>query len=180
MRELTRSLKPRIEEKRGCLCRTGDLISVHMQGNKSRIHPGTRTPTCAAKYESVYLYSSPKVYELLRFVFFVRGEGGNRKQCHSHPSLQASSLLSSRRATPPAVGQGADTNCTNPPQKSDFLSSERSVNLGDKATIKRTSVGLKCAQKCARQSVRGAGGAKLVRCHIAERGAIMRSRLRSV
>ena len=176
MRELTRSLKPgKAEEKCACLCRGARFVSVHMQGNKSRIHPGDRTSACAAKTESVFLYTSSKVYELLRGFFL----GGREEiaNCHSHPSLRASSLLSSRRATPhPAVGQGANTKCTKPPPKSEYLSSARS--LGDKATA---SVGLQCARKCARQSVREMGKKppKLVRCHIAERGAIMRSRLRS-
>lgn len=79
MRELTRSLKPgKAEEKCACLCRGARFVSVHMQGNKSRIHPGDRTSACAAKPESVFLYTSSKVYELLRGFFF-RGEGGNRK-----------------------------------------------------------------------------------------------------
>lgn len=64
---------------------------------------------------------------------------------------------------PTLLLDGAQTqiapNRPDPPakKKCEFPSSARRVNLGDKATIKHTSVGLKCAQKCARQSVREAG-----------------------
>lgn len=137
-----------------------------MQGNNPPppIHPGNRTSACAAKHASVYLYSSLKVYELLR-VFFFRGGGRKWKTVPlppESPSFIAAFL--SPCNPPPCCWTGRkhklhQTNPTPPRQKKkcEFPSSARRVNLGDKATIKHTSVGLKCAQKCARQSVREAG-----------------------
>lgn len=173
MRELTRSLKPRIEERSALVCAEVEVLSVFTcKGINPGSTPGTQ-PRPALQSTNLYICIVPLKFRnfcvCVFFSFFLRGEGGNRKQCHSHPSRQASALLSSRRATPPPccwTGRKHKMHQTPPPKKSDFLSSARSVNLGDKATIKHTSVGLKCAQKCARQSVRERGGKKQSWCAV--------------
>lgn len=117
MRELTRLLKPRIQKRSAVVCAGVEVfITVHMQGNKSRIHPGNRTSACAAKYKSVYLYSSPKVDELLRGVFFL----GGREEIENSATPTRVSKLSSRRVAPPPccwTGRKHKLHQTAPPKK---------------------------------------------------------------
>lgn len=106
-------------------------------------------------YKSVYLYSSPKVYELLRGFFL----GGREEIEKSATPTVGSKLSQLSRATPALLLDRAQTQTApTPPQKKRFP--VLSANLGDKATTRHTSVGLKCAKKCARQSVRERGKKK--------------------
>lgn len=159
-----------------------------MHGNNSppRSTPGTE-PRPALQSTHPYICIVP--LKFMNFcAFFLGGEGGNGKQCHSHPSLPASSLLSSRRATPhPAVEQGANTNCTKPTRRPPAKKRRFPVlraprqpwRQGDNQThLRRAKM---CTEMCA--TVRAGGGEKEQSwCAVTlqrERGAIMRSRLRS-
>lgn len=92
MRELTRLLKPRIQKRSAVVCAEVEVVSVFTRkGINPGSTPGTE-PQPALQSTNLYICIVPLKFMNFCGGFF-RGEGGNRKECHSHPSPEAIAAL---------------------------------------------------------------------------------------
>lgn len=129
-----------------------------MQGKKSRFPPGAESRP-GLQCTNLYICIVP-----LKFMNFCGVFLGGREEIEKSATPTVGSKLSQlSRATPALLLDRAQTQTApTPPAPPKKRFPVLSANLGDKATTRHTSVGLKCAKKCARQSVRERGKKKLV------------------